>query len=90
VKLIVVLRARDVDATRTFYEGLGLIFVEERHGTGPRHFAADAGAWVLEIYPARGTDSDGAIELGLDGTIPGRDPDGRVLVSTRRTSSTKP
>lgn len=48
---LVVLRSPDVDATRRFYEALGLVFAEERHGDGPRHVAARLGDAVLEIDP---------------------------------------
>lgn len=47
------LRCADLQASRTFYEALGLDFIEEQHGTGPLHYAATIGATVLELYPAR-------------------------------------
>ena len=50
---LVVLRCADVQASRTFYEALGLAFVEEQHGDGPVHYAATLGGTVLELYPAR-------------------------------------
>lgn len=61
---LVVLRCADLQASRAFYEALGLEFVEEQHGAGPVHYAATVGATVLELYPAR----DGAaspVRLGL-------------------------
>jgi len=53
-----VLYAHDLAVTRQFYELLGLGFVEERHGTGPIHFACAFEGFVLELYPQR----DGAAE----------------------------
>lgn len=80
------------DACRAFYEGLGLRFVRERHGTGPEHHAATlAGGLVLELYPATERRTTGALRLGFtvpahrtDPALePGRytftDPDGRPV-----------
>lgn len=49
----IVLYARDIVVTRTFYESLGLTFTEERHGDGPTHFSHDFQGIVLEIYSLR-------------------------------------
>ena len=51
VKLLV-LRCKDIEATRRFYEQLGLAFVEEKHGAGTQHYAWESGGFVLELYPA--------------------------------------
>lgn len=50
---LIVLRSPDLRRARAFYEALGLAFVEEQHGAGPRHLAAtlDSGL-VIELYPA--------------------------------------
>jgi len=48
---LLVLRCADVDATAAFYEELDFVFVEERHGSGPRHLAYPGDGWVLELYP---------------------------------------
>ena len=83
MKLVVVLRARDVTATRAFYESMGLRFVEEQHGTGPRHAAADCGEWVLEIYPATANAPTATTELIFEGAAGGVDPDGRRVLRDR-------
>jgi catechol 2,3-dioxygenase-like lactoylglutathione lyase family enzyme len=64
---LIVIRARDPDALRRFYEALGLRFVEEQHGSGPRHFAATLSrGGVLEIYPARPSDEQrGGLTFGF-------------------------
>ena len=49
---LLVLRCKDIEATRRFYERLGLAFVEEKHGTGPQHYAWESDGFVLELYPA--------------------------------------
>ncbi len=48
-----VIRTGDMEGTRRFYEALGLAFVEEQHGDGPRHYACERNGCVLEIYPLR-------------------------------------
>jgi len=49
---LLVLRCKDIERTRHFYEQLGLSFVEEKHGNGPRHYAWETAGFVLELYPA--------------------------------------
>jgi catechol 2,3-dioxygenase-like lactoylglutathione lyase family enzyme len=50
---LLVLRCRELDACRSFYEALGLRFQKHAHGKGPEHYSAeDAGGGVLELYPA--------------------------------------
>lgn len=48
---LLVLRARDPQALARFYEGLGLRFVQERHGRGPVHMACSTPGATFEIYP---------------------------------------
>lgn len=52
---VLVLRSSDMEQLRTFFEEFGLRFAEEKHGSGPLHFSAQAGSRVLEIYPERVT-----------------------------------
>jgi len=59
-----VLRVADIERSRSFYSALGLEFVAEKHGAGPRHYACEEGATVLELYPEGGR-SAGVIRLGL-------------------------
>lgn len=49
---LLVLRCKDIEFTRRFYEHLGLAFVEEKHGTGPRHYVWENVGFVLELYQA--------------------------------------
>lgn len=67
VKLrLVVLRCEDLERSRRFYEALGLAFVEEQHGAGPRHLAAtlDDGM-VIELYPASTSHPVNDVRLGF-------------------------
>jgi lactoylglutathione lyase len=50
LKLLVLRTPQPVQLWR-FYEVLGINFAEERHGTGPLHFAGRIGDAVLELYP---------------------------------------
>lgn len=60
---LIVLRCRDLDSARRFYECLGMEFVRHRHGDGPEHVAAEGDTGVFEIYPA--TEQDGTDTTGL-------------------------
>jgi predicted enzyme related to lactoylglutathione lyase len=46
-----VLRTNRLEACARFYQGLGLIFTRERHGTGPSHYACRSGEVLIEFYP---------------------------------------
>lgn len=59
-----VLRVRDLQRSRRFYEALGLAFVEEQHGVGPVHYSCELGATVFELYPI-GTRSSAPTRFGL-------------------------
>ena len=49
---LLVVRSRDLEHSRRFYEALGLAFAAEQHGTGPLHYSSQLGTTVLELYPA--------------------------------------
>jgi lactoylglutathione lyase len=51
VLTLLVLKTRQPDTLRSFYQALGVDLSEERHGKGPRHFAGRVGETVLEVYP---------------------------------------
>lgn len=64
---LLVLKTRQVEVLRLFYQTLGIELAEERHGMGPVHFAGRAGDVVLEVYPLPddGSPVDVAIRLGF-------------------------
>ncbi|WP_232667014.1 VOC family protein [Pseudonocardia sp. TRM90224] len=88
---LLVIYTERLDACRDFYGSLGLVFVRERHGAGPVHFAAELpGGLVVELYPARGGRITGDLRLGfvVDRSVAGQlgpgehllsDPDGRKV-----------
>lgn len=49
---LIVLRTANTEAMLVFYQALGLVFVQEQHGTGPIHYSTQLGDMTMEIYPA--------------------------------------
>jgi lactoylglutathione lyase len=62
---LVVIYSRDVEAAKEFYGCLGMTFKPENHGSGPRHYAAELGTTVFEIYPCRSQSTEAALRLGF-------------------------
>jgi len=64
---LLVLKTRQVEQLRLFYQALGIELAEEQHGKGPVHFAGRAGDVVIEIYPLPddGTQVDPSTRLGF-------------------------
>ena len=62
---LVVLQSNDIEAAKQFYSLLGLSFVEEQHGNGPRHFSATLGTLVLEIYPCEERNPSAPLRIGF-------------------------
>ena len=62
---LVVLQSGDLEAAKEFYTLLGLSFVEEQHGTGPRHYSATLGPLVLEIYPCQASKPMTPVRIGF-------------------------
>lgn len=48
---LLVLRCGNLEASRRFYQALGLALIEEKHGNGPVHYSCTLGPTVLELYP---------------------------------------
>jgi catechol 2,3-dioxygenase-like lactoylglutathione lyase family enzyme len=63
---LIVIRCRELERARLFYERLGLEFVRHRHGAGPEHLACEKSALVFELYPRRSENDDTtAVRLGF-------------------------
>ena len=64
---LLVLKTRQVEQLRAFYQTLGVDLAEEQHGKGPVHFAGRAGAVVIEVYPLPddGSPVDSSTRLGF-------------------------
>ena len=50
---LLVLRCRDIEVSRVFYEHFGIVFEREQHGSGPVHYAAVFEGMVFELYPLK-------------------------------------
>ena len=61
---LIVLRCRDLEASREFFSALGAEFNPEQHSTGPRHYSCTLGGVVLELYPA-GSRNTSDVRLGF-------------------------
>jgi lactoylglutathione lyase len=62
---LLVLRCTDIEKTRQFYEQLSLVFREEQHGQGPRHYACEGIGFVLELYPVAVGQLPDQVRLGF-------------------------
>jgi lactoylglutathione lyase len=62
---LLVIEAKDIEATLQFYNLLGLDFVSEKHGSGPLHYAATLGSLVFEIYPCRNGHTPATMRVGF-------------------------
>ncbi len=53
-----VLRTKELESLREFYEGLlDISFTPEQHGNGPQHYSYQLGDVLLELYPTTRKDS---------------------------------
>ena len=52
---LLVLRCKNIDRAKSFYELFGMAFVKEQHGNGPEHYSATDETGVFELYPVEGS-----------------------------------
>jgi predicted enzyme related to lactoylglutathione lyase len=62
---LVVIRSADLEKAASFYAGIGLALVRERHGSGPEHLAAELGGVVFEVYPLGDSTGTRAVRIGF-------------------------
>jgi len=63
---LLVVRVSDLETSRAWYERLGFVFSEERHGDGPVHYAAAEANFVFELYPESASNPvSSAVRLGF-------------------------
>ena len=48
---LLVIRCKDIEISKSFYQGFGLSFVKEKHGKGPTHYSCEHDGCVFELYP---------------------------------------
>ena len=67
---LLVLRCRDIERSKSFYEIFGMAFNQEQHANGPVHYSSTDDAGTFEIYPAEGAAPDqtglGFVTGGID------------------------
>jgi catechol 2,3-dioxygenase-like lactoylglutathione lyase family enzyme len=61
---LLVLRCRDIEEAKRFYELIGLRFSKHAHGSGPEHYAHEDERGVFELYPAKPGSAD-TVGLGF-------------------------
>ena len=62
---LLVLRCKNIDDSRLFYEKLGFKFLKEKHDAGPMYFTADVDGLVFELYPLRENEKPDNCKLGF-------------------------
>ncbi|MAM86197.1 MAG: guanosine polyphosphate pyrophosphohydrolase [unclassified Hahellaceae] len=62
---LLVMRCKELETTRQFYELFGFIFVKEKHGGGPLHYSSQDAGFVFELYPLAENDAVGNSRLGF-------------------------
>jgi catechol 2,3-dioxygenase-like lactoylglutathione lyase family enzyme len=62
---LLVLRCRDLERSRAFYQLFGLAFSAHAHGKSPTHYAHETLDFVLELYPAPSSDYTDQTALGF-------------------------
>lgn len=50
---LLVLRCKDIEKSKAFYEKLFLTFIREKHGKGDEHYASVFDEMVFELYPLK-------------------------------------
>lgn len=62
---LLVIRCKDIEVSKEFYEKIGLVFVKEKHGNGPVHYSSEHEGSVFELYPNKGEAPSDNTRLGF-------------------------
>ena len=62
---LLVIRCKDLEASKSFYQSLGLNFVKEQHSGGPVHYSCEQDGCVFELYPNKGESPQDNSRLGF-------------------------
>lgn len=62
---LIVIRVKDLETSKRFYEILGINFSYEQHGKGEKHLSAILEGIVFEIYPSNNNIDTSAVRLGF-------------------------
>ena len=63
---LLVIRCKDIERSKTFYEKLGLVFVKEKHSVGPCHYSCEYDGVVFELYPNKDEEVLDRTRLGFN------------------------
>jgi lactoylglutathione lyase len=63
---LLVLRCENLEASKNFYEMLGMMFVSEQHGKGLIHYSSNSLGFIFELYPMHPTESIDNSRLGFE------------------------
>jgi lactoylglutathione lyase len=87
---LVVLRCSNLEASKTFYEAMGLSFNAEQHDSGPPHYSTRLGDTVIELYPSNSSSTPsrfGISVANLDKAVPALADLGDFVLSFDREGS---
>lgn len=62
---LLVIRCQDIEASKNFYQFLGMSFAKENHGNGPEHYSCEHDGCVFELYPNNGEPPRDNYRLGF-------------------------
>ena len=62
---LIVIRAKDLEVSKEFYETLGMSFSYEQHGQGEKHLSTILKGTVFEIYPCTDELNTSSVRLGF-------------------------
>lgn len=62
---LLVIRCKNIDVSKQFYETLGFAFKKEKHGQGAEHFASSSAGFVFELYPLKAHSEFTPLRLGF-------------------------
>jgi lactoylglutathione lyase len=63
---LLVIRCKDIEKSREFYERLGMVFMKEKHGAGLEHYSAQCEGSVFELYQNKDESLSENIRLGFN------------------------
>lgn len=62
---LLVIRCKNIEISKSFYELFDLNFKKEKHGSGPEHYSTEYDGAVFELYPNKGISPDDNTRLGF-------------------------
>jgi len=63
---LLVIRCKDINLSKEFYETFGFHFQKEKHGNGPIHYSTEIDGIVFELYPKKSGEPIDNTRLGFN------------------------